>query len=146
MPRSSQWPSIVTCHAEYFFITAALACSTTWPATLTSELSSSKNSGCNGESRFRSSSDFEPMVSSTGIGGIGTGTGSDTGVGGGGGAGGAVIAAGGGGMGRATGGAFFEHAPTTTESRTTITINACARLFISDLNSIPVALVRVVAP
>lgn len=73
------------------------------------------------------------MVSSAGMGGTGTGTGSDTGLGGGGGAGGAVVVGIGGGMGRATGGVFFEQAPTTTERRTTITINDCARLFITDL-------------
>ncbi len=69
------------------FNTAALACSTCWPSALTSALSTSKNSGRSGESRFRSSSDREPMVSSTGIGG--TGTGSETGCGGSGGGGGA---------------------------------------------------------
>lgn len=39
-------------------------------------------------------------------------------------------------MGLAIGGVFFEHAPTITESRTTITINECARLFIANLNLI----------
>jgi hypothetical protein len=63
----------------------------------------------------------------------GTGTGSATGLGGGGGEGGGVVVpvADGGGIGRATGGAFFEHAPTTTDNRTARTIIAFAFRVIS---------------
>src|SRR6186997_2679210 len=102
---------------EYFFSTAALACNTCCPSLLTSELSSSKNSGRKGESRLRSSSDFDPIVSSAGIGG--TGIGSLTGCGGPGGGGGTLplVLAIGGGIGRATGGfALPLHAATTTVS------------------------------
>src|SRR5688500_20116340 len=88
----------------YFFSTAAFACSSCCPSGLTSELSRPKNNGRSGESRFKSSSDFDPIVSSAGIGG--TIAGSITGCGGAGGALGLVSAGciSGGGIGRATGG------------------------------------------
>jgi hypothetical protein len=53
-----------------------------------------------------------------------------------------VLVAVGGGMGRATGGVFFEHAPTTTVSRRTGTSNALAFLLITALRTKPVELLE----
>ena len=89
---------------RYFFSTAAFSCSTCWPSALTSELSSSKNTGWSGESRLRSSSDFEP-IGVLGAASGGTGTGSVTGSAAAAAPAAVVVAtAGGGGIGRATGG------------------------------------------
>src|SRR5437762_1474645 len=120
VPRSSQWPSIVTYQVEYFFSAEALALRTAWPSALTSLLSSSKNTGLRGELRLRSSSEADAMVSSlTGSGG--TMMGSATGSGGAGGrtAGGATAAVvvDGGGAGRATGAFLPPQAAATTATR-----------------------------
>src|ERR671936_2117841 len=106
VPRSSQWPSIVTVQVEYFFRIAASASSTPCSARSISALSNSKKAGLSGEFRFRSSSDALAIVSSR-IGSGGTTGGSATGSRG---AGGRVVVVGGGGgggVGRAAGGGFW---------------------------------------
>src|SRR5262245_10857905 len=96
VPRSSQCPSMVMIQAPYFLSTSALELRTDWPSDVTSELSYAKNTGRNGESRFRSSSDFDPIASSA-TGSAGTTVGSATGSGGAGGRGAAEpVEAGGG--------------------------------------------------
>src|SRR5687768_5989878 len=101
---------------------AALSCNTRCPSALTSALSSKKNSGFSGESRFRSSSDL-PAIESSDTGSGGTGIGSLTGCGGGGGPVGPPVAVGGGGIGRATAGCFFAHALIVNVISTARTIN-----------------------
>src|SRR5437773_7940548 len=71
VPRSSQCPSIVTTHVGYFFMMSALPETITRPASSSSELSSPKKAGLNGESLFRTSSERLPIVSSL-IAGTGT--------------------------------------------------------------------------
>src|SRR5712691_7964672 len=120
VPRSSQWPSIVTYQLVYFFNAEAFAFRTAWPSALTSLLSSSKNTGLSGELRLRSSSEADAMVSSlTGSGG--TTMGSATGSGGAGGRaaeGAAAFAVvGGGGAGRATGAFLPPHAAATSATK-----------------------------
>src|SRR3954454_6202568 len=81
VPRSSQCPSMVTAQVPYRFNSAALASSARWPSGLKSLLSNSKNTGFNGEFRFRSSSDAEE-IASFGTGSGGTLVGSTAGFGG----------------------------------------------------------------
>src|SRR5262245_20845128 len=109
VPRSSQWPSIVTAQVAYFFSTLAFSFRTCCSALLSSSLSYSKNTGLSGEFLLMSSSDADAIASSrTGSGGTIVGTG--TGVGGAG--GGGVDDEGGGavGKGRTTGALFLWHA------------------------------------
>src|SRR5258705_2059426 len=121
VPRSSQCPSTVTTHVGYFFMMSALPDTIARPASSSSELSSPKNAGLNGESRFRSSSERLPMVSSL-IAGTGTDSSTRCGVG----AGdaddgdGAGVETAGGGDGCVTGAGFFlAHAPAKTNSNIT---------------------------
>src|SRR5258705_3870272 len=118
VPRSSQCPSTVTTHVGYFFMMSALADTIARPASSRSELSSPKNAGLNGESRFRSSSERLPIASSLIA---GTGIDSSTrsaGRGGGAGGPGVDVAAAGGGAVDATGaGFFFAQAPTNARTR-----------------------------
>src|SRR5262245_46124828 len=84
VPRSSQWPSIVTAQLPYFLSSEAFSFSVCWASVDSSSLSYSKKTGLSGEFLFRSSSDAAAMASSrTGSGG--TEVGSATGGGGGGG-------------------------------------------------------------
>src|SRR5436190_8292621 len=117
VPRSSQWPSIVTAQLGYFLSTDALASSAAWPFASTSALSYSKKTGWSGELRFRSSSDAEAMRSSR-AGSGGTTVGSAAGSGGAGGRCAGAVVAGGGGIGRATGGVFLPHPANITIERT----------------------------
>src|SRR6185503_16152164 len=121
-----------TCMPGYFFRTEALVCSTCWPGPLTSELSSSKNNGRSGESRFKSSIDFDVMSPSVGIGGTGTGSLIGCGGPGGGPGAGSLIPTGAGGCGRATGGLPpFLHPAMRTVTTRTRTINAFESRFIT---------------
>src|SRR5262249_11738528 len=120
LPRSSQWPSIVTAQVGFCFIVPAFSCSTACACSVISELSYSKNTGLSGELLFRSSSEADRTLGSrTGSGG--TVTGSRTGSGG---SGGRVMVDGtpaaapvgaGGGFTFATGGGFRPQATTTTD-------------------------------
>src|SRR5262245_59425742 len=126
VPRSSQWPSTVTIQLEYFFMSAAASSSVLCPSRLKSALSSSKNTGFNGELRLRSSSDAAEILP-VGTGTAGTLRGGATGSGGAGGRLGSppppAAVGGGGGIGRATGGVFLPQATAATTHATATAIS-----------------------
>src|SRR5688572_5868513 len=133
VPRSSQCPSIVIAHVGYFFRTAAFACSISRPASLTSALSKAKNTGCRGESRFKSSSD-RPDTSSLANGGGGIGSR----IGAGGSAGRVAVLDEGGGVGgggRATGGCAFLHPAAPISSTRHRQSSECRLISVSSLFS-----------
>src|SRR4030095_4563856 len=72
VPRSSQCPSTVIAHVEYFFSTSASAVATARPVSSSSALSSGKKIGFSGELRFKSSSDRLATESSPRRGATGT--------------------------------------------------------------------------
>src|SRR5438552_16993642 len=128
VPRSSQWPSMVTVQLGYRFRTVAFSVNAVCAGVSSSALSRAKNAGLSGELRLRSSSEADEMES-LGTGSGGTTVGSATGSGG---AGGRVAAADavvtGGGAGRATGGVFLPQP--TAVSPTTRRIGAADRIVI----------------
>src|SRR5881296_2571252 len=120
VPRSSQWPSIVTVQVPYFLSRVAFSFSVCCASGDSSSLSNSKNTGLSGEFLFRSSSEAVAIASSrTGSGG--TIVGSEIGGGGDGGRGAGVVVPVAVGAGRTTGGGFLWHATPPTSDATAIT-------------------------
>src|SRR5882672_4210217 len=114
-------------HVGYFFISSALWFSDCWPAASITSSSYAKKTGWKGEFLLSVSMSVDDRLSDA-IGSAGTGTASRTGSGGPGGRPEVVeLVAGGGLVGRATGGFFFPHAPTSASATiiATTTLRLC---------------------